>query len=332
MKCPKCGSELFKKQITEKQSFKGREVELSYNVFICPQCEGSFVDSASLEQAWKKVWDDYEKENHIPSPKTLREARMKLKLTAEELSKIIGRTKSLISKLENGSRRLSEPLLKVYENHIIPGGEDFAQLLDEAVLDGRITMEERNQFLERIGISNRTLLDREILSEHGDLPSVLNGYTVFDGEKFCACIAKIMTVQKSLDVMKLLKLMFYVDAESFVNTGKSIFGLRYKANLYGPTPYNYDIVLGYLKKKGVISDNQNKEHFLDYHENFKPAKVIAEEESLIIDSVLKTYGKLSSRKLSKLTHDEKCWEETEQGRIIRFNRNMIQSRIRVKVL
>lgn len=332
MKCPKCGRELYKKQIREKQSFKGREVELSYNVFVCPQCEDSFVDSASLEQAWKKVWDDYEKENHIPSPETLREARMKLKLTAEELSKIIGRTKSLISKLENGSRRLSESLLKIYENHIIPGGDDFAQLLDKAVLDGRIAMEERNQFLERMGISNRTLLDQEILSEHGDLPSVLNGYTVFDGEKLCACVAKIMAVQKSLGMMKLLKLMFYVDAESFVKTGKSIFGLRYKANIYGPTPYNYDIILGYLKKKGVISDNQDKEHFLDYRESYKPAKVISKGESLIIDSVLKTYGKLSSRKLSELTHDEKCWKETERGKIIRFNKNMIQSRIPIKVL
>ena len=39
MKCPKCGSELFKKQITEKQSFKGREVELSLMFLYAPNAK-----------------------------------------------------------------------------------------------------------------------------------------------------------------------------------------------------------------------------------------------------------------------------------------------------
>ncbi|ONN27469.1 hypothetical protein XJ44_03940 [Thermosipho affectus] len=333
MKCPKCGAELKKRRGKEKRLFKGKEVEVSYDVFVCPQCKSSFIDFSSIEKAWRDIWNKYEKGNNIPSPDILRRARENLKLTGEELAKIIGRTKSLISKLENGTRRLTEPLLKLYLDYIIPGGENFAQLVNEALIEGRITKEERDEFLKRIALSNNTIdviFEQEILSEHGNIPSDLNGYTVFDGEKFCSVVSRIMSIKKTLDIMKLFKLIFYIDAVSYTMIDKSITGLRYKSNKYGPTPYNYDLILTYLKKKGVVSEHPDKEYCLNYCENYKSIKNLSKEEDMIIDLVLKEYGNLSSKKLSELTHKEKCWKETERGKIIRFKQDMIHKKISVR--
>ncbi|TYB95228.1 MAG: YgiT-type zinc finger protein [Kosmotoga sp.] len=76
MKCPLCESDLVEKiEKKDKALFKGKEVEISYYIYHCEKCDEDILDSESLEQSWRKIWNDYEKENNYSLPKELKEAR-----------------------------------------------------------------------------------------------------------------------------------------------------------------------------------------------------------------------------------------------------------------
>jgi putative zinc finger/helix-turn-helix YgiT family protein len=96
MKCPLCDSDLVEKmEKKDKAVFKGEEVEISYYIYHCEKCDEDILDSESLEQSWRKIWNAYEKENNYQSHKKLKEPRENLNLTQEELATLSGKSKYL---------------------------------------------------------------------------------------------------------------------------------------------------------------------------------------------------------------------------------------------
>ncbi|MDD3461782.1 MAG: DUF4065 domain-containing protein [Mesotoga sp.] len=325
MRCPECGREMRLSKEESIESFKGSQVRLSYDVYKCDECGSSYVDARSLDEAWKKIWDDYEKVHCIPSAEDLRKARENLNLTQEEIALLLGRTKSLVSKLEDGSRALSDRLLGSYTNHIIPGGEDFISFVNSAAVQGRISPDDRDRIVGKTSIGNESRLSlREsmIIEAHGNTESCLNGFKVFSGKTLSAVVGRFLSEIGPLDHMKLFKLMFYSDTLSFERRGISITGLRYIANLYGPTPVKYEDVVSYLKEAGVVEEG--KKAFVMIKGTAKTDHLLAEEEE-IIETVVKRYGHLTSSQLSSLSHKEPCWKETGEKKVIKYCKGMIRN-------
>lgn len=327
MRCPKCGIDMKVEEKIEKQIFKGKKIKLEYRVFVCPNCKESFVDVESLQNSWKKAW----KEIGVPTHEELKNAREALEITGEELSKVMGRTKSLISKLENGTRRPSDKVLKFYEKCVIPGPREFLQALEKAFHEKRITQKEYEDIKCKIekkldyDIEENTI-DKKvkiIKREHGIKPSVYNGEALFSKKKFLSIIRLIMRMKKSLNKMTLFKLLFYIDAEHFEHYGVALTGLRYMANLYGPTPFDYDLILSFLKEAKVLKEDdgkyvsvENDDAIVDLDENMKE----------FILKVLDVYDH-DATELSKMSHREQAWKETDQKKIIIFHKEMIRTRI-----
>ncbi len=329
MKCPECMSEMRRNRRKRKEVFKGKAVELSYFSYECAQCGNTFVDADSLENSWKRVWAEHEKLLDYPSPKSLKTARRNLGLTQEELAAAIGRTKSLISRLEDGSRKLSDELLAVYKDYIIPGRESFEDLLNKARVDGRISKEVWSRLLGRTNVKKNhecSMLEEMILKEHGDSPSEFTGFSVFNGERLNECTCQLFSLLGKMDLMKLLKLLFYVDAYSFMQKGRAQTGLRYQANHFGPTPWRYDLVVSYMKSSDLLRDS-DKEHFLELKRSTGEIRNLASDETKIIREVARVYGGFDSKSLSGITHQEKSWKDARKRKLIRFTSDMIVDRI-----
>ncbi|PZC53109.1 MULTISPECIES: type II TA system antitoxin MqsA family protein [unclassified Mesotoga] len=325
MICPECGKKMRLSREESVESFKGSQVRLSYDVYRCDECGNSYVDARSLDEAWKKIWDDYEKTNCIPSPSDLRKARENLNLTQEEIALLLGRTKSLVSKLEDGSRALSDKLLESYTNYIMPGGEDFISFVNAAAVQGRISPDDRDRIVGKTGIGNESRLslrERMIIEAHGNTETLLNGFKVFSGRTLSAVVGRFLSEIGPLDHMKLFKLLFYSDSLSFERRGMSITGLRYIANHYGPTPVKYEDVVSYLKEAGVVEEG--KKAYVMVKGTAMPDHLPNEEEE-IIKTIVKRYGRLTSTKLSSLSHEEPCWKETGEKKVIRYCKGMIRN-------
>ncbi len=332
MKCPECMNELKRSRRKRKEVFKGKPVDLSYFSYECAQCGSTFVDADSLENAWKRVWAEHKQLLDYPSPESLKTARRNLGLTQEELAAAIGRTKSLISRLEDGSRALSDELLAVYREYVIPGRESFAELLNKALVDGRISKEVWSKLFARSNTKQNpecSILEEMILKEHGDSPSEYTGFSVFSGDRLNECTGQLFNVLGRVDLMKLLKLLFYVDAYSFLQRGKAQTGLRYQANHFGPTPWRYDLVLSYLKSSDLLRDG-DKEHFLELKRSTGDVKNLSSDETKIIREVARVYGRFDSKKLSGITYQEKSWKDARRRKLIRFTSDMIINRLSTK--
>lgn len=118
---------------------------------------------------------------------------------------------------------------------------------------------------------------------------------------------KLMSVAKTLydmyyemtgshmDEMKMHKLMYFSQRESLMNTGERLFEGTFYGWKYGPV------------LKEVRSAYFYPNPFSDVVES------VSDSTKELLKSVLERYGKLSSWKLSSLSHEEFSWKKARAG-------------------
>jgi putative zinc finger/helix-turn-helix YgiT family protein len=327
MKCPFCSTAMTETKVAKQEIFKGKEIELTYPVWKCTSCGNELVEMKELEKAWSTHWDQYEKEHGIPGPEELKKSREKLGITGEELAKVLGRTKSLISKLENGERRLSDKLLKIYHDYIIPGPKAFSELIAKAKFEGIISEVEFQTLKAKvIGQAVEQINKKEIiiLDEYGKVPSIYNGFKIFSAKYFLSVLNNMIKGIKTIDNITLFKLLFYTDTEHFIHFEQSLTGIRYLKNNYGPTPFDYSLLLSLIEEAGILTPTEKECWWKKGNEITADIAVLKKKDIIFINTIIETYY---GRDLSKLSHSEPFWEEVPDKKIIPFLSGMIKSRI-----
>ncbi|TYC03109.1 MAG: DUF4065 domain-containing protein [Kosmotoga sp.] len=329
MKCPLCDSDLVEKiEKKDKAMFKGKEVEISYYIYHCKKCDEDILDSESLEQSWRRIWNAYEKENNYPLPKELKDARENLNLTQEELATLLGKSKYLISKLENGSRKLTEKLLTIYRKYIIPGKNTFRDYVNKVYKENKISLNQKMNLLNKTkSHSNKELETYEILLHmiHTEHEAEYRGFKMTNVIELVKVVNYILYKLHSIDMMKLLKLLFYVDVKAYFVRKESVTGLCYFKNYKGPTPIEYHLLIQYLKKIGLLEDGI-KEYTFKMSRKWKKDYSLSNEEQKIVNAVIEKYGKYSSEQLSEISHNEPFWNRKGKGKIIKFTEDMISEK------
>jgi uncharacterized phage-associated protein len=120
------------------------------------------------------------------------------------------------------------------------------------------------------------------------------------------------------DFWKLLKLMYFIDFESYYVTEKPVTENVYVHLIYGPIPdqYKLDII-----QKGIEMElwEITGEHSLilknsETIENIKLDKL----DETFVDLILQKYGNLTGKQLVSLSHDDPPWYLTEPNEKIDF--------------
>jgi len=331
MRCPECNIEMKSQNRKVKEVFKGDTILLEYSVWVCPQCHEEIVEAGVLDTAWKKQWEIYKQSHGIPSPENIKNARERLGLTGEELAQLLGKTRSLISKLENGERNLSDSLLSAYRDYILPGGEAMMPLLAQAVAQNRISREQSDELTHKMDLLNQSSLKIKadlIRNTHGKEPDPDNGSTTFDEELFCGIASYIIIKKGLIDLMGLLKLFFYLDTEYYEISGKSLSGFRYLFNKYGPTPLDYYSLVSYLQEAHVIKATDKEYQFESGNKAEHYLSNLPKDKKIFFNKFFSFYSSFSSCQLSTMSHQEPFWQKAGQTPIIRFHKGMIKSRIK----
>jgi len=331
MKCPICSAEMIETKATKKEIFKGKEIKLAYPTWKCTQCGNELVEMNELDKVWAEQWDRYEKAHGIPCPEEIKKSRERLEITGEELAEVLGRTKSLISKLENGERRLSDKLLEIYRNYIIPGPAAFSELLAQAKFEKRISDSEFLSLQSKIvgqTIKHLQIKESIIQEKYGKEPSPYNGFNTFKANYFLAILKHIIERANNVSNFTLFKVLFYSDAEYYNNFGKSLTGIRYLKNNLGPTPFDYSLLLSLVEESGVLVPLEKECWWKKGSEITELIDDIKRKDIEFIDVIIKTYLR-KGLNLSKLTHSEPFWKEVPARKIIPFHHGMIKSRIHI---
>ncbi len=109
-------------------------------------------------------------------------------------------------------------------------------------------------------------------------------------------------MENDLSPIKLLKLIYYVQAITLKKTGKKAYNEDIEAWKHGPVVKEVYEKYKKYKSSGIPSAAIDKD---------MPKDLI-----VIIEEVVKTYGMLSTNKLIQLTHDEDPWKNTKEGDVI----------------
>ncbi len=141
----------------------------------------------------------------------------------------------------------------------------------------------------------------------------------FSEEKFEALLQIICQRFDDVDRLKAVKLLYYIDKYSLLNTGRPILGDLYIKMNRGPVPSkSYDIIksIPFL----IDSDNKFYQEAVPNHTypiiraKEKPdLDVFSERELQSIEKVLTEYGHLSGRKLSDMSHKDFTWKESKSS-------------------
>jgi uncharacterized phage-associated protein len=109
-----------------------------------------------------------------------------------------------------------------------------------------------------------------------------------------------------LNVLKLQKLLYYVQAWSLAFSGKPLFDGKFQAWVHGPV--NREIYARFAGTKTLYSAIDES----DITPNFDP-NVISPEDRLHIDNVLEVYAPLSGSDLEAQAHGEEPWIDARKG-------------------
>ena len=107
---------------------------------------------------------------------------------------------------------------------------------------------------------------------------------------------------ETLDEMKLHKLLYFIQRESFAILGKPAFNGDFKGWKYGPV--STDVRHNFFE--GEITE---------------PTNEISLEIQYIANNVILHYGSLASWKLSELSHKEISWQNARKGLALNENGN-----------
>jgi len=100
---------------------------------------------------------------------------------------------------------------------------------------------------------------------------------------------------ENLDEMKLHKLLYFAQRECLALTGEMLFEEHFEGWIYGPV--SPEIRKSYYPKDGILESTNE----------------VSAETAYILNNIIEEYGKLTSWKLSKLSHDEISWNNARKG-------------------
>lgn len=98
-----------------------------------------------------------------------------------------------------------------------------------------------------------------------------------------------------MDEMKLHKLLYFAQRESFVILGKPLFLEKFEAWKYGP-------VMPCLRKAHLVCQDQS-------------IKSIDSEYIPVLVDTLRRYSKMDSWTLSNISHGETCWQKAKDKEV-----------------
>jgi len=323
--CSDC-EEKVKTDIVQKEetfTVKGEKVSVPVSVLVCSKCKNELfdeeLDSANLASAY----NEYRKQHSLLLPSKIREIRERYGLSQRSLGRLLEWGEITVNRYETGEIQdaVHNEVLELIDNpeNMRTIFEKNMHLLSPSVreaLKKRIDDIVQNTAAERfeLHLSDYLLKDRSI--------DEYSGYKSFDLEKMQQMIVYLLNHVKSVYKTAINKYLWYMDFLSFKEYSVSISGSRYVHLPYGPVPDNYDIILDLMLSKMVDKEEVVfKEDIVGERFVAKVAPDLTDfekEEIKVMDRVISHFCDFNASQLSKYSHKEKAYIETENGEKISY--------------
>ncbi|KPK73165.1 repressor protein [candidate division WOR_3 bacterium SM23_60] len=232
----------------------------------------------------------------------IRELRAQNEISQEQLAKALKVSRSAISQIENGERKVcAEELIRLSEIF----GMSVDSLLDlekePVVVLQKYKKKRQRKSDVRISVPQKNLRKFKevllyILNKVGSKPNI--GETV------------------------IYKLLYFIDFDFYEKYEEQLIGATYKKNHYGPTPVEFEEIMKRMLKEKEIEKVQSK-YFQYPQRKYLPLKKadlshLKAHEIELIDDVLNRLSDMNASDISNYSHNDIPWVTTEDGGVIEY--------------
>ena len=294
----------------EKMKFRGEEYDCIY-VSFHDDADGESCTTTESDSVWfNQVTNQYRERHGIPYQDEIIALRERYGLSAAKMSLILG---------------FGANQYRLYEDGEVPSESNGKMI--------RSAMNPRT-FMDLVRSSCNQLSEREFAKIESRVSEILvgskqwyedkqeesrlfkysrgiaNGFAPISTSRLKNLLLYILDRMGATYQTKMNKVLFYIDFLAYREHGNAISGLAYSALNFGPVPQRWDRVYSafddVLKELEVIQDQE----CVSLSAGEKPdMSVFSEWELQVIDSVCNKVGKMSSREISKMSHEEVAWKD-----------------------
>jgi putative zinc finger/helix-turn-helix YgiT family protein len=316
IECPYCdGMAVLMKQPRE-LTYRKEVFKIIEHFYKCEKCNEEFTTTESDTISLVQAHNQYREKHKILFPEDIIVLREKYGLSATKMSEVLGLGVNGYSNYEKGE--MPNPAMgnliktadkpEVFMELLENAKQYFSENSFEKVKNKVIGDDKKNRpFYTPLNISGT--------------PTNYTGYKKISTSKVAGLVTYFITKSNAdfNSKLKLNKQLFYVDFKHYKNYGRSITGLTYRAINYGPVPSNYDSIYVWLENEQIISSYWTKVNSGAAIESFTTSAVVesfifSEEEQETIDSIIHQFKNMSAWDIVELSHRERAWKESEEGR------------------
>lgn len=322
--CPNCKKMIEGQIIRKDETFnvKGEDVKIASAVMTCNECKEEIFNEVLDQKNLENAYLEYRKKHDLLSPSRIKAIRDNYGLSQRSLAKLLEWGEITIHRYESGSLQdeahdevlkfISKPenILEIYEKNanLLPGyvNEALKKRIDE------LLKEEIQPNFDK-AVEELLLSERKI--------DEFTGYKGFDLELIKNIILYILEFHVTFKT-KLNKLLWYIDFVHFRKYAVSVTGNSYTHSQYGPTPDDYDLIIGIMLKSGLIGKNEVIAHD-GVREQLKyiatsDKSMFSKEELDTINFILEKFKDFNCAKISDYSHDEIPYKKTAEGEKISY--------------
>lgn len=308
MKSPFTGKEM--KRVYEKRTwnFRGEQYEYEHIAWLCEDSGEQFTDDESDTAGFVQVTNQYRAKYGIPYTDEIIAVRQRYGISAAKMSLILG---------------IGINQYRLYEQGEVPSvsnGRMIRSIMNPKVMlemvessKNELSVSEYEKIISKVQTiiaSSETykMEQYETRRIFTTLRGADNGYAQLSLSRLKNIMLYILNRCDEVWCTKMNKLLFYTDFMSYRERGMAMSGLSYRAIDFGPVPERWD---------RVYSEFPEVRQELRQVGDFVGSVLIASEESdysmftdaelKVLDTICTHFGKMSSREISRISHDEDAW-------------------------
>ena len=322
--CENCDKEVSAKVVKRKEVFPvcGENTEVSAQVLVCPECGEEMFCEEFDSQTLVNAYNAYRMKHKLLLPDEIKTIREQYGLSQRSFAKLLNWGDKTIYRYEGGSlqdRAHNSMLLFLRE----PGNMRTYLAQNEVDLDER----QKNKILNAVDKlesaspmeGDQRIFDLFFSSE----PCEENGCKGFDSDKTYAMVLFFGNKERELLKSKLMILLYYADLLYYKENGVSMSGMKYIRAPYGPSPENYDILLGKMTADHVVTVDIKTEDGYEKHEvlaeSSVPRNVLTKKEKQILECVHEKFSGLSPKEIFDFSCKQKPYASTKPGEYISYS-------------
>ena len=308
MKSPFTGKEM--KRVYEKRTwnFRGEQYEYEHIAWLCEDCGEQFTDDESDTAGFVKVTKHYRAKYGIPYTDEIIAVRQRYGISAAKMSLILG---------------VGINQYRLYEQGEVPSVSNGRMI--RSIMNPKVMLEMVESSKNELSVSEYEKIISKVQAiiassetykmEQYETRRIFNtprgadnGYAQLSLNRLRNIMLYILNRCDEVWCTKMNKLLFYTDFMSYRERGMAMTGLSYRAIDFGPVPERWD---------RVYSEFPEVRQELRQVGDFVGSVLIASEESdysmftdaelKVLDSICTHFGKMSSREISRISHDEDAW-------------------------